>query len=190
MGWDLSPLIFVVCVVFHKYTYNGTYIYRLSNNLFIRTTCFNLNGSSSGAFSYTSLVIELQRNIRTFTHTYKVIISLFRPSVTILGMSLSGKVKLYWLYCHSFISAPDVEEWSEQIRRYSVRIWGLIWTRGRDTVLPASGSVANRGRSFSWLLHKKTVGTAHVKSGAGQSQSSRLHVLGNGRVNTFPQQRN
>jgi hypothetical protein len=54
-----------------KYTNDGTYIYRLRNNVFIHTTCFDPNGSSSGgAFSYTSLVIELQRNIRTFTLTY------------------------------------------------------------------------------------------------------------------------
>jgi hypothetical protein len=56
-------LSFFICI-------NGTYIYRLCNNLFIHTTCFDPNGSSSCAFSYTSLVIELQRNIRTFTLTY------------------------------------------------------------------------------------------------------------------------
>jgi hypothetical protein len=32
------------------------------------------------------------------------------------------------------------------------------------------------------------VGTAHIKSGIGQSQSSRCHLLSNGQVNTFPQQ--
>jgi hypothetical protein len=50
-------------------TNNGTYIYRLRNSLFIRITCFDSNGSSSGAFIYTSLAIELQRNICTFTLT-------------------------------------------------------------------------------------------------------------------------
>jgi hypothetical protein len=48
---------------------NGTYIYRLRNNLFIDTTCFDSNASSSGAFGYRSLAIELQRNIRTLTLT-------------------------------------------------------------------------------------------------------------------------
>jgi hypothetical protein len=51
-------------------TKNGTYIYHLHNNLFIQTTCFDPNGASSDAFIYTSLVIELQCNIRTFTLTY------------------------------------------------------------------------------------------------------------------------
>jgi hypothetical protein len=48
-------------------SYNGIYIYRLHNNLFIYTTRFDPNESSSGAFSYTSFAIELQRKIRTFT---------------------------------------------------------------------------------------------------------------------------
>jgi hypothetical protein len=34
-----------------------------------------------------------------------------------------------------------------------------------------------------------SVGTAHIKSVTGQSQSSRRHLLSNGRINTFPQQR-
>jgi hypothetical protein len=38
---------------------NRTHICRLRNNFFIHTTCFDLNGSSSGAFRYTSLVTEL-----------------------------------------------------------------------------------------------------------------------------------
>jgi hypothetical protein len=33
------------------------------------------------------------------------------------------------------------------------------------------------------------VGTALINSGAGHSQSSRFHLLGNSRINTFPQQR-
>jgi hypothetical protein len=37
-------------------------------------------------------------------------------------------------------------------------------------------------------LHS-SVGTAHINSGAGHSQNSRFHLLGNGRINTFPQQR-
>jgi hypothetical protein len=44
---------------------NGTYIHCLLN-LFNYTTCFDPNGSSSGAFSYTSFTVELQRDIRTF----------------------------------------------------------------------------------------------------------------------------
>jgi hypothetical protein len=44
---------------------NGTYIYRLRNNLFIHTTSFDPNGSSSGAFSCTSHAIRLQHNIHT-----------------------------------------------------------------------------------------------------------------------------
>jgi hypothetical protein len=40
-------------------TNNGIYICRLRNNLFIHTTCFDSNGSSSGAFCYTSVIIEL-----------------------------------------------------------------------------------------------------------------------------------
>jgi hypothetical protein len=48
---------------------NGTYICRLRNNLFIHT-CFDPSGSSSGAFCYTSLATELQRNIFIITFTY------------------------------------------------------------------------------------------------------------------------
>jgi hypothetical protein len=33
------------------------------------------------------------------------------------------------------------------------------------------------------------VGTAHINSGAGQSQLRRRPMLSNGRINTFPQQR-
>jgi hypothetical protein len=40
---------------------------------------------------------------------------------------------------------------------------------------------------FIFLL-ASTVGTAHIHSGAGHSQSSRFNLLGNGRINTFPQQ--
>jgi hypothetical protein len=43
---------------------------RLRNNLFIYTTCFYPNGSSSGVFSYTSFTTELQREIHTFVLTY------------------------------------------------------------------------------------------------------------------------
>jgi hypothetical protein len=41
------------------------------------------------------------------------------------------------------------------------------------------------------ILHiiRVLVGTTHINSGAGHSQSSRFHLLGNGRINTFPQQR-
>jgi hypothetical protein len=42
--------------------------------------------------------------------------------------------------------------------------------------------------SSSALISKYSVGTAHINSGAGHSQSSRFHLLGNGRINTFPQQ--
>jgi hypothetical protein len=47
----------------------GTYICRLRNNLLIHTTCFDPNGSSSGAFRYTLLVIGVQLNILIFTFT-------------------------------------------------------------------------------------------------------------------------
>jgi hypothetical protein len=33
----------------------------------------------------------------------------------------------------------------------------------------------------------KSVGTAHINSGAGQSQLRRRPMLSNGRINTFPQ---
>jgi hypothetical protein len=52
--------IFTVFILLRKYINNGTYIYRLRNNLFIHATCFDPNGSSSGASSYTSPAIELQ----------------------------------------------------------------------------------------------------------------------------------
>jgi hypothetical protein len=43
---------------------------RLRNNLFNYTTCFDPDGSSSGAYSYTSLTTGLQREINTFPLTY------------------------------------------------------------------------------------------------------------------------
>jgi hypothetical protein len=62
---------------------------------FIHTTCFDPNGSSSGAFRYTSLVIELQRNILLFTFTYiGHNRSLSRSSFTPLWMSLNDKVDI------------------------------------------------------------------------------------------------
>jgi hypothetical protein len=54
---------FIVFTLLRKYTNNGTYIYRLRNDLFIHTTCFDLNGSSSGAFSYTSHATELRLHL-------------------------------------------------------------------------------------------------------------------------------
>jgi hypothetical protein len=40
--------ISIVCSLLRRYTNNDTYIYCLRNNIFIRTTCFDNNGSSSG----------------------------------------------------------------------------------------------------------------------------------------------
>jgi hypothetical protein len=62
--WSQSVIGYCsVLIMVHIFTVYATIF-------FIHTTCFEPNGSSSGAFSYTSLVIELQRNIRTFTLTY------------------------------------------------------------------------------------------------------------------------
>jgi hypothetical protein len=52
-------IISIVCILLRKYANNGTYIYRLRNNIFIRTTRFDPEGLTSGAFNYISLVIEL-----------------------------------------------------------------------------------------------------------------------------------
>jgi hypothetical protein len=43
------------------------HLFTVYATIFIRTICFEPYGSSSGAFSYTSLVIELQNNILIFT---------------------------------------------------------------------------------------------------------------------------
>jgi hypothetical protein len=54
----------------YKYTNNGTYINHLHNNLLIRTTCFDPNGSSSGVpvthhllSSYNAIFIRLHLHI-------------------------------------------------------------------------------------------------------------------------------
>jgi hypothetical protein len=68
-----SCTIFIVLhPVAYKYGYtnNGTYICRPRNNLLIHTTRFDSNGSSSGDFHYTLLVIELRGNIIICTITY------------------------------------------------------------------------------------------------------------------------
>jgi hypothetical protein len=77
-----------------KYTNNGTHIYRLRNNLFIRTTCFDPNGSSSGVYSYTSLIIELQRNILVFTYTRHTLSLSLVLLLHLLGMSLNDKLDI------------------------------------------------------------------------------------------------
>jgi hypothetical protein len=66
---DCCSSIFIVCVLLRNYTNNSLYIYRLRNTLFIHATCFDPHVSSSGVYSYTWPVIELQCNIRTSTLT-------------------------------------------------------------------------------------------------------------------------